>query len=210
MRKLVSFLIVCFPLSMITQLAHAGEVRPLPANLASTLDLYLSADESYRSGDLITQSQLREFQIYLRRTRGASLATHQKWSKMALADRAGLTQLFHNGGAVLLRRAVQQTGSFADLDKLARTPRGQTLLNNAIKNNDLEQLMQAIEQHKEKEPARKAGEVPKKSPPKPEKVVIYTADDFLAELNKAVETRQSAASTAETVQVDRSGQPQGN
>lgn len=210
MRKLVSFLIACVTFAIFGQLAHAGDFRPLPANLGSTLDLYLSADDSYRSGDLITQSQLKEFQIYLRRTRGASLATHQKWSKMALGDRAGLTQLFHNGGAVLFRQAVKKAGNYADLDKLARTPRGQAILKNAIKNKDLEQLMQAIEQHKQKQPAPDAQDEGKKAPSKPEKAVIYTADDFLAALKKEVATRQAAASTAGTAKGDDSGLPQGN
>lgn len=201
MRKLVSSTLACVVVLLVVDRLEAQEAPALPANIESTLDLYLSADDAYQAGDLITQSQLKEFQVYLRRTRGSSLATHQKWAKKALGDRAGLSQLFYNGGAEILREVAQKKGGFAELDELVSTPRGKAIVQKAIKQKDVDQILLAIEQHENERKQRLSQKNSQEAPQPAMKLKIYTAENYLNALKEAVASRQKAASPDKRVPV---------
>ena len=176
----------------------ASQLPPLPKNLAETLDLYLSSDSSYRTGDLITRSHLKEFQIYLRTTQGPSLATHARWAAMMLEDRDTLPQLFYNGRADYLRKTAKLVGGYAKIHQLTRLPQGRMLVQSAARVESVEQIVKAIAQA-EKQAAETNGPGKKQvtegvktqsSQPQRKQLRLFTAHDFLTAVVELQSKRQ--------------------
>ncbi len=186
MCKSVTEAVGCFVLTLLASSSVIAASSALPTNLADTLDLYLSAESSYREADLITESQVREFQIYLRRTRGTSLATHPMWAKKALADHEPLARLFYNGGAAVIRATVKKTGGYDELVPLARNPRSRGIFEDAIKENEPELLMQAVEANRKKQVSEaKSNGKSEQQMRTTKELRIFTARDYVAAVTEA-------------------------
>jgi|GEM_PF-2889026 len=170
----------------------------LPTELEATVNGYLAGDANYRAGDLITRSQIEELQLYLRRTQGSSLATHMRWRSRMLADRAPLVQIFYAGGEPLLRKAAAKLGGYAKLDQLARSVKGRKILQQAVKNQSLEELEQALAAEEVKRAAKEPKEG-KKRLTKPSNL-IYTSQEFLAALRAEPLKQAARASKKATAQ----------
>jgi len=148
--------------------------------LGPTVDRYLSSSPSYRSGDLITRSHVEELQGYLRKTQGHSAATHGKWRQRMLADNASLVKIFYSGGEEVLREAATKLGSYAELDRLARSGTGRDQLREAVKLKSSELLVRQIMAERAERAAKASEEKVQKVAASSIKARIYTADEFLA------------------------------
>lgn len=177
--------------------------KAVPKNLGTTLDLYLSSDRSYASGNLITDSQLAEFQLYLRKTRGNSLATHSQWTERMVKDSDPLAQMFYNGGSKILSEVAQKVGGYAKLERLTRSAVGRKTLQQAIAANLAQPILTAIAEHDKKlvtQPSstKKAADtlavgtiVSKRAQARR----IYTADDYVQAVVAAEQARSRPAAT---------------
>ncbi len=200
MCKLVSRSLGSFALTLLIAGPAVAQPNPLPENLAETLDLYLSSDSHYRELDLITESQLLEFQVYLRRTRGGSLATHPRWARKALSDGDPLVKLFYNGGAALIRATSEKAGGYAELQQLAHTPRGREVFKSAIKENKPSLVLEAINARRKKQ-VEASSASSKQKPATTKSTRIFTAQDYIAAVTKAYranKNRQSGDSDKES------------
>lgn len=171
-----SFLLICICTS-----SPATSAAELPKQLKSTVVRYLSADADYRPGDLITQSQLKEIQAYLRRTQGNSPATHPKWRKRMLPDKAHLASIFYSGGGPVLRQAAAKLGGYGELDRLSKDVSGRRVLQDAIESNSPDKLIRALQAKGEKTKAQRSNQG-NKPPAMVRSTRIYTAAEFLAAL----------------------------
>lgn len=147
-----------------------------PAQLKAIVHRYFHADPNYHDGDLLTRSQLAEMQLYLRRVRGNTLASHRKWRDLMLPDNAPLISIYRGDDQGTLREAAIKAGSYAELDRLARTLAGREKIQAALKQKSADQLLALIEearagQHAEESSASTADRRPRR---------IYSADDFIA------------------------------
>lgn len=190
--------------------ANAVE-NAVPKNLGTTLDLYLSADRSYVSGNLITDSQLAEFQLYLRKTRGNSLATHSKWTERVVKDSDPLAQLFYNGGSKLLSELAKKAGGYAKLERLSRNAIGRQTLEQAIAANSAQPILTAIAEHDKKQVTQPSSDTEAAGKQAVEAVLskttakvrrIYTADEYVQAVMAAEQARSqpAAADTAAKVE----------
>lgn len=180
--------------------ANAKE-KAVPKNLRTTLDLYLSADRSYVSGNLLTDSQLAEFQLYLRKTRGNSLATHSKWIERMVKDSDPLAQMFYNGGSKLLPEVAEKTGGYAKLEQLSRNAGGRQTLQQAIAAKSVPQILTAIAEHDKKQVTQPSSNkkatgkqaVKTVAPETAQARRIYTADDYVQAVMAAEQARNQPA-----------------
>lgn len=174
-----------------------------PSGLETTIKLYFESDPDYQAGDLLTRSMLAEFQAYLQRTQGHSLATNPKWQKRVLADRAPLSRLYYSGNETVLRKAALKLGSYRELERLSRKSQGRRILQQSIDNNAVNHLIEAVGANvrsatdAELEKTTAVKEVNSGQALRVNSDRIYTASDFLAAL-RAYQEAQKKPKASET------------
>lgn len=137
--------------------AQGGDSASSQASLAETARLYFSSNPEYHTGDLITTSQIEEFQEYLRKTRRKSPLSHPFLLKRALNDDAVLAQLFYSaGGARVLRSAAEDLGGYQKIEHLALHHEGRQLISRSISEHSSANIVAAI---RAEEDAEKNNEV---------------------------------------------------
>lgn len=181
--------VTCYVILLATSASANLFAKPpatTPSQIGETLQLYLSADQGYRPGDLISRSQLEEFQTYLRATQGTQLATTSRWLNRTLPDSAALVTIFQRGGSVVLRPAAEKLGGYAELDMLARTGEGRKVIRQAITEKTPDSLVRWV---LEKRPAvgsnKQAGAARKGQRARTRR--IYTATEYLAAVSEALQ-----------------------
>lgn len=117
-----------------------------PASQARELaQFYFASDPGYHAGDLISQSQLEEFQTFLRKTRRYSKLTHVVLLKLTLSDDAPLVRLFHSqGGAGVFRTAAAELGSYAPIDRTTLREEGRVALREAVSADSPKAVLEAV------------------------------------------------------------------
>ncbi|MEM8946255.1 MAG: hypothetical protein AAGD11_13865 [Planctomycetota bacterium] len=183
----------------------AGQIRPLPANLAETLDLYLSSDAGYKSGDLITRSNIAEFQLYLRRTHGHSVATHSRWTERMLKDRDTLAYSFYNGGADLLRRAEKETAGYEEIHRIGRTALGRRALKQAIASKSIQPILDVIAETSKKQVSGNGRQEQENRTGR--RGHLYTAADYVAAVEKFHAAAKSENQPADSGEDAANGNP---
>ena len=180
--------VTCYVILLAT-LASANMFAETPENgptqMGETLQLYFAADRSYQPGDLITRSQLAEFQVYLRTTHGTGLATKPRWLNRTLPDNASLVTIFHRGGRAVLRPAAARLGGYAELDRIARTGAGRKVIQQAIEEKSPEPLVRWVLEKRQAATAKQPTSSDRKDRRAPAQR-IYTAGDYLAAVQEGL------------------------
>lgn len=182
--------------------ATAKQAEIAPDQLAGVVDRYFRADPNYSPGDLLTREQLVELQMYLRRSRGNTLASHRKWRDYMLPEDAPLAGLFNGQNGEILREAATRGGSYTVLDRLSRTIEGKQRIKAALDHKSSEELVALIS---EAETAQEKNAANKEDKYLSEKRTlqfrrIYTAEDFVSRVlqsQKKVKSRVSSAASAQ-------------
>jgi hypothetical protein len=164
-------------------------------NIEETAKRYFASAGGYQEGDLISQSQIQEFQDYLRKTRGHSPATHPRLLTRVLRDNSRLVRLFNRpNGADLLREAVAKGNGYGAFKNLTHSKTDFAKLTDAFDRGAVEDLIQMADQKSQQLTA--TTEV---SDPKPKRhlkpSMIYTVADYLTAVNAVLE--KSAAEATE-------------
>lgn len=140
--------------------------------LAATAHRYFASNSEYRVGDLIVQSQVEEFQSYLRKTKGKSKATHGSLKKRAIPDHDPLAKLFYNEGhKELLRALAESFDGYSELHRLSKMTGGSKKLDAALNEGDWDAIVELLAKQKD-------------SPSRKRVSKIFTVKDFI----KAVES----------------------
>lgn len=173
----------------------SNDSKPVrPAELEATIRRYFVAIGGFQEGDLVAQSQVRELQIYLRKTRGHSAATHPKLLGRVLPDASRLARLFYSGqGAEVLRNAANKLGGYEYLDRLSRTHAGRAQLNAAIKSDSPGLPVELLPKLAKK--VTKTARTSKESPSKAS--LIYTVDELVTAISATTKDKPRAAAQEE-------------
>jgi len=167
------------------------EASSKPSAIEMTIRRFFSGQSEYQDGDLITRSQVEEFQLYLRRTRQRGPASHPLILKRLLPDNSRLCKVFYlkNGGKVL-RIASQKLGGYAGIEALVKSTASYTQLVDAVRSGAADSVVQLVEAAGmgKKLDTTKIVENRKRR-----KKTIYTVDDFI----KAVIVTPEAKTPAE-------------
>ena len=116
--------------------------------LSKTVIRFFESQSQYLPGDLIVRSQVAELQAYLRKTEGACPATNPQLRRRVLVDHACLARVFYGlGGDRLLREAARKLGSYGPLDRLCQSKAGRAILTTAVRQSNLEMLMDYLQKH---------------------------------------------------------------
>jgi hypothetical protein len=116
-------------------------------NLRGTIERYFSSMEGYQPGDLISQSQVEELQLYLLRTQGRISATHPRLLHQVLPDEAPLIRSFYlDDGAEVLREAAKRLHGYDRLQALAHTVPGRAQISAAIGSKSPDLLVNSVKQ----------------------------------------------------------------
>ena len=141
-------------LCMLPLLADAREFSSIDEAHEVT-QLYFSSGSSFQTGDLITRSQIAEFQAYLRKTRTRSPLVNPILIKLAVADDAPLPQMFFSEeGTELFRAAAKELGGYASLERTLLNDQGRLAVIAAIEAQSVDAVQQAVEQFAPKKDAK--------------------------------------------------------
>ena len=181
--------------------AMAGDstAPQMPKNLAATLDLYLSSSPRYQDGDLISVSHLKEFQLYLRRTKGHSIATHPRWHQRMLPDQDALVHAFYNGGADVLRKAAKATKGYDAIHQITRLPMGRKTIKSIAREKSVQRVLDAVAEYSVKQVTT---EKPDTSSRRTTTVgFLYTAAEFVAAVEDFATSKAKQAAPDEKAEV---------
>ena len=146
---------------------------------------YFSSNKDYRPEDLIVQSQVAEFQNYLKRTKGHSAATHPRLVKRVLPDHSPLSKLFHQKRfKQTLRDLSKQLNGYASLYKICSTAAGRKELETLLKKGDTERIAVLAAEAAKKPMRRQASK-------------IFTIGDLLAATRPSSKVKAGSKDSSE-------------
>ncbi|NOY43598.1 MAG: hypothetical protein GXP26_17395 [Planctomycetes bacterium] len=161
--------------------------------LKETVRRYFASIGGYHEGDLITRSQVEDLQLYLRRTRGHSAATHARILRRILPDDSRLVRLFYQkNGAELLRQAAVKNGGYEVFDRLSRSTAKYSQLVEATDRGSIEKLNRLTDEESQQQLAARE-EKSGKNKGYVRLSRIYTIEEYLAAIISPTKTETPIA-----------------
>ncbi len=155
-------------------------------HLAGTIRRYFESSGSFHSDDLLTRSQVKGLQSYLRRVGLAGIVSRPEVVSRVSLDRSRLVQLFYKKrGAEVLRVTASKIGGYGRLDMLSHEIAGLTAIQEALAANDHRRLVEYVLSRSETPtnaqpaPEQSSAEEPLQKAPQPENRGIYTVDQLI-------------------------------
>lgn len=191
----ISFLLVPGSLTLAATEPNAEERVEAPTKqelLAGTIRRYFESSGSIQNDGLLTRSQIRGLQQYLRRVGRGGQVSHPAIVNRVLPDRSRLAQLYYKKrGAAVLQKSADKLGGFHQLDMLSRETVGMLAIQEALVEGDHRKLVEyALSRPKKTEDAQESTEQAEDEKTAPAETPeqfrrIYTVDEFIAAVTSA-------------------------
>jgi hypothetical protein len=168
--------------------AFAEQPSPAPDFSAITLgvEAYFAAAPGYKAGDLISHRQVAGALDRLKND-GFEIAAAEEILQLTLPDNSFLvTRLATPAGRRFMRKISDQPGAYARLDRLSSISRGQKLVNDLIRQKGGDELIRYLATDGGRHLGQQLGAIPGGVNINKPTGRIYTVDDLLAALKRAI------------------------